>query len=234
MELRNSVTDQRVALGLVIASWFLAPNYNSNVGYFYAIGALLYLTVYISKQLPQLPIFGKRGFDIAGQLVIVSFAGLLWIIGSSFVVTGGSNLFAVKQVFSLYSSIAPIPILVGVQGINEFVYGLHTPWVETLGFFGGVLPFVADILKVPIVWNLGNPKMWWVIGIMAALFALFHLTAHFPTNSTLTLAEKIGRLNVALFTDFAFAFVSAALVFKYGYLLPAAIFHELVNLLVLA
>ncbi len=249
-KLVNYKSDLAIAAVTLIFSLFLAPNYSATVGLFYLGMALAYMVVHISPHLPQVSVF-KGDVKLFNYIMIAMVAGVFWIIGSQFAIMaflGESS--SVSNVLSLFASQS----LVNLGDSPEFnllTYGIHVPVTETLGFFGFVMAFVAVYLfKIPIKWQPKNWKMWFVALLIGISFALFHLSAHDPSElvkinadcvrdcdviriSTLTIGERIELYNNALIVDAMFGMLSALTVFYYGALLPALIFHLIVNLFVL-
>lgn len=168
----------------------------------------------ISRGKGLVPTFAGR--QKAVQTLIIGIGVFVaWIFISGMILkTASGSTFSVfsGEVFSQMASLTQVPVLSDDPTMRILVYGVTIPIAETLFAFSFLLFGISALAKVSLKWNPNDPKMYWVVFIIAGLMAIFHFTVRRFSD-------------VGLLVDFAFFALSGFLVFWRGQLAEAMLLH---------
>jgi hypothetical protein len=216
-----SLRDEEVLVVLAfIFLLFTGININPQVGMYYSLGLLGYMTVLMARRKDWFLQIrrGKKSYWAA-----IPTAAVLLIAWGALSTTVLTHL-SFPDFFSRLYTEANLPVLSADPTMALVLYGTVVPIVETFMFCSFVLVFGAKLLKVPIRWH--NPgttnflKMLAVCAMVGAIGSLFHITVR-------------GMSDWALMIDFLFFALSALVTFKYKQLLESMWLHILTNSVVL-
>jgi len=145
-------------------------------------------------------------FNVLASITLSLFEGIMSVSDSAFSVFNDS-------LFQFFAQ--NTPALTGNAFISLAVWGILIPIVETDLFFGRVFEFISDKLKINI--SFRSLKTWAIIGLVAGIFTIFHITAKGITNDS------------ALLLTFIFGVMSMGMVVYFGQTIEAKIFHVIAN-----
>lgn len=200
------ITETDIFKALVVIVLFLLIAFDpqmATVYLFMIFGAWLWIS---SDSYISLPIERSGEGRIRKFLwALVSYAGFLLLTTFlfSFLVP---TVLADKPFQAIIQYLATAtPILRGSKILTLLGWGLVIPIVESAFFFGTLFEGLAEwggkIIGHPIDIKTYNIKSILLIGVIASLFALFHITAK-------------GLANIPLMITFVFAVISCVLVIK--------------------
>lgn len=217
--------EEFLAVGLVILTGFLYLNVSRDIGTFFSIAAVAYLTAVLSKRTDWFVQFIKRG-RFESDAAIGAGMVVVWLVLASFLLTYIKPVFTFSVIDTLQQLYlyTDIPVLSADPNVRFIVFGIAIPIIETTLFLSLVLMFWAKLAKVKIQWHpMQSPnfmKMLLVCALVGITASLFHMSARMMAD-------------FALIIDFVFFFLSSLIVFRFKELLGAGLFHVLTNSLIL-
>ena len=205
------------ALLAIVAFLFLSVNFSPQiVGVIYVLMAITYAWAVSERRVDDYPISISR-IDLGPFLIAVGIAIVAWYAATVFtfsVMQPVSSVDTFSVVGALAAGTTPSYIHESPWAVL-FVYGILVPVVETLFFFGVVMPYLARRIG-----NRGIALVMTLI-VLSSMFSLFHIVAHYAQD-------------FALIADWLFAMVSGLIVYKYKDLKGAMFFHIVANSIIMA
>jgi len=208
--------ERNISAAAIILALFLATNFSPReLGFIYLGMAVAYL-IAVEGGLPQFPI-SKRAIDLSKIFLIAFSLIVIWFFLSAFVLNnfGFAVGYNPQAIFKLLASSTTPPLISKNIYLYFFTFGIFIPVVETLFFFGFILPWINSLMRMSKEANLVLSIL-----VIGSIMALFHLVAAVFSDA-------------ALITDFIFAGISAYIVIYYRELSQAILFHVTANLSIL-
>lgn len=220
----GSLRDEEVFLVIITAFMaFVSINFNSNLGLVYSVFSIIYaILVFSGKKNKVVQMLG-RGEKFFESLMIAAVVTVSWVfIAKSALGILGTEVSAF-DFFAHLRTQTQLPFFSQDPIFGLIVYGFAIPIVESLFFFGVLLPFMSrDVFKLPIRWyKIGSAnffKVLWVCAIVGSIASIFHVTVRISSDQYLIL-------------DFIFFTLSAFMVFlsRSSSLLITTMMHILNN-----
>jgi len=190
---------REITLTILTFMWllFVATNVNITLGQTYlqfAVGSLVLLIIGIT-------IFDKKLHITFQKEPGGTFKAILWGIGA-WIILLISSVLVLKFVDPASASIAAVMGLLGASTpalatskiANLLTFGFAIAFIETQ-LWGRLMEFFADLFHINInKQSLGKIGLLFLIGILALLFLLFHLTAKGITNTSALIVVFIMML----------------------------------------
>lgn len=212
-------------LGILLFSIaFLATNFNQQYGLIFGIMSVASFLVYLSDSSRRIE-FETNSNNRFQSLLYAVIAYGIFIFASTFAV---SALAPQSIVGGFGNSVlkflaAQAPALADSQLVNFIAFGILTPFIESIFFFGVLMEFIADRQNVLLSKaGLATFKTWALFAVISGIFTFFHLTA------------KVAQGNVAFITTFLFGMLSCFLVVYFNQLEEAVEMHVTSNSVALA
>jgi|WetSurMetagenome_2_1015567.scaffolds.fasta_scaffold214280_2 hypothetical protein len=212
---RKPETQYFFVIGFILV--FLALSFDLNMAVIYVI--ILSVDQWLQKNDKNISFKYSNGSVktslVSAVIGLASFLGISTILLQFFPSTMSAVQSQIQSIFNLLATATPI--LKDSKILTFIGWGILIPVIETNFFFGSLLEGLPEILgeaagmqnaareltspNVPFLKKLKNPEILFFILLIAAFFALFHLSAK-------------GVQSIPLLITFIFAVISCLLVIK--------------------
>lgn len=222
-----NIPDRNLIVAVTFIISFLLINYNPTLGNIYIAFMFLYFFLLITDPNKVRYKIDNKNTTWVYSILLAVFVYVAFNLVSALVLSTVSPMSIVpdkmfQSVAKLMATSTPVLAATGDNTIDLLLtflaWGVLVSLIETVLLFGGALEFVEDAFSsFQTRYNLKDKTTWFVVVLLSALFALFHIQAKGLKDSS------------ALLVTFLFGIVSLWLIIRFRETKTAVAFHVIAN-----